>query len=184
MRIVISAFLALSLAACSAAAPDRFLIEPVSTGQTVKTSAGTISVMTVNLPSYAKETGIYVQNQTGAIVAIPKADWADDTERAMRLHLVRSLADMTGADVASDPWPLGGVPEAEVRVDVEQMYVDKSGIMRLSGQFSIRRDRAESRNRIRQFDIETRAAAQTPAAIVDAHGKAWQQLADAIAKSL
>jgi len=91
---------------------------------------------------------------------------------------------MTGADVASDPWPLGGVPEAEVRVDVEQMYVDKSGIMRLSGQFSIRRDRAESRNRIRQFDIETRAAAQTPAAIVDAHGKAWQQLADAIAKSL
>ena len=57
MRIVISVVLGLLLAACSTAAPDRFLIEPVSTGQTVKTGADTISVMTVNLPSYAKETG-------------------------------------------------------------------------------------------------------------------------------
>ena len=184
MRIVMSVFLGLFLAACSAAAPDRFLVESVSTGQTVKIGSKTISVMSINLPSFANETRIYVQNDRGALVAIPKSDWADDTERAMRLHLVRSLASMTGADVASDPWPLGGIPEAEVRVDVEQMYVDKRGIMRLSGQFSIRRDRAENRNQIRQFEVETKAAARTPAAIVDAHGKAWQQLAYKIAKSL
>lgn len=184
MRFVPVLFLALLLAACSATEPDRFLLEPVATGQSVRTSADTISIMTVSLPAYAKETGIYVQNETGAIVAIPKADWADDTERAMRLYLVRTLADLTGSDVASDPWPLGGVPEAEVRIEVEQMYVDRAGTMRLSGQFSIRRDRAESRNRIRQFDIEAKAVSQTPSAIVDAHGAAWRKLASVIAAAL
>lgn len=184
MRILFLLMPLLILSGCTSTSPDRFMIEPIASAATVKTDARTISITAVNLPTYAKESGIYVQTAAGAIVAIPKSDWADDTERAMRLYLVRSLADISGAQVASDPWPLGGVPEAEIRIDVEQMLVDNSATMRLSGQFSIRRDRAESRNRIRQFNITTRAKSNSAADVVAAHGKAWQELANVIAKAI
>ncbi len=184
MRILFLLMPILLLSGCTGANHDRFLIEPVAAATTVKTDAHTISITTVNLPTYAKESGIFVQNGAGAIVAIPKADWADDTERAMRLFLVRSLADISGAQVASDPWPLSGVPEAEIRIDVEQMLVDSSNTMRLSGQFSIRRDRAESRSRIRQFNIATKARSSSAADVVTAHGEAWQELAKVLANAI
>ncbi len=184
MRILFLLMPILLLSGCTGANHDRFLIEPVAAATTVKTDARTISITTVNLPTYAKESGIFVQNGAGAIVAIPKADWADDTERAMRLFLVRSLADISGAQVASDPWPLSGVPEAEIRIDVEQMLVDSSNTMRLSGQFSIRRDRAESRSRIRQFNIATKARSSSAADVVAAHGEAWQELAKVLANAI
>ena len=183
MRILFLLMPLLLLSGCTGTNHDRFLIEPVASVTTVKTGARTISITTVNLPTYAKESGIFIQNAAGAIVAITKADWADDTERAMRLFLVRSLADISGAQVASDPWPLGGVPEAEVRIDVEQMLVDSSNTMRLSGQFSIRRDRAESRSRIRQFNITSKAKSNRAADVVAAHGEAWQELAKVLANA-
>jgi len=184
MRILFLLISFLLLSGCTGTNHDRFLIEPVASATTVKTDARTISITTVNLPTYAKESGIFVQNAAGAIVAIPKADWADDSERAMRLFLVRSLASISGAQVASDPWPLGGVPEAEIRIDVEQMLVDSSNTMRLSGQFSIRRDRAESRSRIRQFNITTKAKSNSAADVVEAHGKAWHELAKVLANAI
>lgn len=184
MRTFLMLMPLLLLLGCTGANRDRFLIEPVSSAATIKTGARTISIATVNLPAYAKESGIFVQNAAGSIIAIPKADWADDTERAMRLFLVRSLASLSGAQVASDPWPLGGVPEAEVRIDVEQMLVDNSNTMRLSGQFSIRRDQAESRSRIRQFNIATKAKSNGASDVVASHGEAWQELAKILANAM
>ena len=172
------------LAGCLGTSPDRFLVETVASIEEVRTDARTISIAKISLPTYATEAGIFVQNETGAIVAISKADWADDTERAMRLFLVRNLAEISGAEVASDPWPLGGIPEAEIRIDVEQMLVDGTNSMRLSGQFSIRRDVAVSRNRIRQFNITTAAKSSDPSDVVEAHGRAWQELASTIAKAM
>jgi uncharacterized lipoprotein YmbA len=174
----------LLLAGCLGSSPDRFLVETTASTEKVRTDARTISITKISLPTYATEAGIFVQNQAGAIVAISKADWADDTERAMRLFLVRNLAEISGAEVASDPWPLGGIPEAEIRIDVEQMLVDSSGVMRLSGQFSIRRDVASSRNRIRQFNIAISAKSSDPSNVVEAHGRAWQELAGTIARAM
>lgn len=182
---ILSAFIPLVLlAGCTGAPSDRFSIAPIESALSVETSADTISLRDISLPSYAKEPGIFVQNAQGAIVPVPKADWADDTGRAMRLYLVRSLSDITGAQVAPDPWPLEGLPEAEVRIDVEQMFVDSSGTMRLSGQFSVRRDVAVSRNRIRQFDVTTKARSSSAADVVEAHGRAWQELAKIIAEAI
>lgn len=184
MRIVSMFIALLALAGCVSAERDRFLIEAASSSEKVQTDARTISVTKISLPTYATETGIFIQNDLGAIVAIPKADWADDTERAMRLFLVRDLASISGAEVASDPWPLGGIPEAEVRIDVEQMFVDRNNTMQLSGQFSIRRDINERRSLIRQFAITTKARSASPADVVDAHGEAWQKLAKTIAEAM
>lgn len=174
----------LLLVGCMGEQRDRFLIDANSLEAKVPTDARTISVLKINLPTYATEAGILIQNETGAIVSLPKADWADDTERAMRLFLVRNLASITGAEVASDPWPLGGIPEAEIRIDIEQMLVDNSNTMRLSGQFSIRRDVIRTRSRIRQFNITSKARSSNPEDVVDAHSSAWQELARTIAKAI
>ncbi len=173
-----------ALAGCTGVKPDRFAVEPTTASAKIKTSARTISVAKVDLPAYAKEPGIFVENDAGALEPLDKADWADDTERAMTLSLVRNLDAITGARVASDPWPLGGVPEAEIRVEVERMLVDNNATMRLSGQFSIRRDIATSRNKIVRFDITTRAASRKPDDVVQAHGAAWRELAEDMARAL
>ncbi|MDA8870462.1 PqiC family protein [Rhizobiaceae bacterium] len=184
MRTTIIFAALLLLAGCVGTKSQRYSIEPITAGTSVRSSARTISVAKVNLPAYAKEPGIFVQDATGALVPVPKADWADDTERAMALAIVRNLGSITGARVALDPWPLGGVPEAEVRIEVEQMLVDQSRTMRLSGQFSIRRDIDTLRNAIGQFDIQTSAVSLAPADVVRAHAAAWRELASVLAKEL
>ena len=173
-----------ALAGCTTAKPDRFAVQPTTASTKITSNARTISVAKVDLPAYAKEPGIFVQSDTGALMPVENADWADDTERAMTLALVRNLDAITGARVAPDPWPLGGVPEAEIRVEVERMLVDNNSMMRLSGQFSIRRDIATSRNRIVRFDITTRAASRRPDDVVQAHGAAWRELAEDMARAL
>lgn len=174
----------LMLAACNAAAPAPIAVEPVVSTARVKTSADTIAIGRVSLPAYAKETAIKVQDAQGTIKKLPNADWADEPDRALSNSLVRNLSAITGAKVAGDPWPLGGIPEAEVAVNVETMIVDATNTMRLAGQFTIRRDRATSRNRIETFDIRLPAAERTPRAVVAAHGEAWRDLAERIARAL
>ena len=174
----------LALAGCLTSDPARFMIEPVPAATQIQTSADTIAIANVSLPSYAKETGMIVQDATGALVPVPNADWADEPERAMTFALVRNLADISGAKVAADPWPLGGVPEAEVRVRVERMLVDNTGTMRLTGQYTIRRDELTSRNRVEGFDIQVPSSTSSPTAIVRAHGAAWRDLAELIAKAI
>jgi uncharacterized lipoprotein YmbA len=174
----------LAIGACATKDNERYAVAPAFSPMKVQTDIRSISVSEVSLPSYAKESGIFVEDGSGAVLRVPNADWADDTERAMRLALIRHLASLSGAEVAPDPWPLGGVPEAEVRLVVEQMLVDRTDTMRLSGQFSIRRDVATSRSQIRQFEISTKARSRSPADVVDVHRQAWQELAETIAKAL
>ncbi|MEL6750779.1 MAG: ABC-type transport auxiliary lipoprotein family protein [Pseudomonadota bacterium] len=184
MRTILSVLPIMMLLAACAAKPDRYVVQPDVLPSTTQTTALTVMIGKLTLPAYAKETSIFVQSERDALVAVPKSDWADDTERAMILSLVRNISDITGAAVAPDPWPLGGIPEAEVSVTVERMFVDKTSTMRLTGQFSIRRDRATSRNRIGQFDINTRAVSKSASDIVAAHADAWRQLAQIIAEEL
>ena len=174
----------LLIAGCTATTPSRFAVEAGTLDTKQRTSAKSISITKVTLPAYAKETGIFVRDASGALVPVPRADWADEPERAMTLALVRNLSASTDAQVAGDPWPLGGTPEAEVRIDVDEMIVDSSNTMTLSGQFSIRRDEATTRNRIKRFNIRTRAASQKAGDIVNAHGSAWRRLAGEIGKAL
>ncbi len=56
--------------------------------------------------------------------------------------------------------------------------------MILTGQFSIRRDREESRSRIELFSIRIPADTSAPKDILRAHDLAWRDLAELIAKTL
>ena len=183
MRIL-TLLLALPMLAGCVGDPPRFAVEPVASSAKINTPARTIAVVNVSLPAYAQETKIIIADEAGALMPLPNADWADEPERAMTFALVRHLSDITGAKVAADPWPLGGMPDAEVRVRVEQMVAAASGTMTLSGQFTIRRDEAESGNRIEQFAINVPAASVAPSDIVRAHDAAWASLAELVARSI
>lgn len=185
-RIAPLAFLPLLLGGCLSTEPLRYVVEPALQAQAerVRSSADTISIVEVSLPDYAKETKLFVEGEGSALEAIENADWGDEPERAFANTLVRELTQLTGAEVATDPWPLGGVPEAEVRVRVSNMVVRNDGALSLAGHFSVRRDRAESRNAIELFAIQVPVASTAPADVVQAHARSWRELAEVIARSL
>ncbi len=176
----------LALAACAGAEPLRYVVDPViaEASTRVRTSARTISIAEVSLPAYAKEPSLFVEGEGSALQALENADWGDDPGRAMSNALVRELTEITGADVAAEPWPLGGVPEAEIRVRVSEMVVRADGLLSLSGHYAIRRDEARDRNAIELFSLQVPSASAAPADVVRAHGAAWRELAAIIAKAL
>lgn len=182
--LIPAALLTAVLAACASPEPLRYAVDPVAAPtERVRVSADTVSIAEVSLPAYAKETGLFVEGEGGALRAIPGADWGDEPERAMANTLVDTLAGLTGADVAAEPWPLGGVPEAEVRVRVAEMVAGADGVT-MSGYFSIRRDRARDRNTIERFSLDAPLASPAPADVVDAHTAVWRDLARVIANAL
>ena len=192
MRILFL-LLPLALAGCIATGESlRYVVEPAieATTARVRTSADSISIVEVSLPEYAKDTKIFVGTAQNALNDLENADWGDEPERAFALVLVRELTQITGADVATDPWPLGGVPEAEVRVRVSQMIVRPDNTVSLAGHFSIRRDVVESRNKVELFALQVPVAATgadgtvSPADAVRAYGASWRELAEVIAKAL
>ena len=191
MRILLLA-VPLALSGCLAGEPLRYVVEPALEAATerVRTSVDTISIVEVSLPDYAKETKLFVEGERdNALEALENADWGDEPERAFANTLVRELTQITGAEVATEPWPLGGVPEAELRVRVSHMVVRNDGLVSLAGHFSIRRDVRVERNRVELFSLEVPVAASgaegpTPADVVRAHSVAWRKLAGEIARAL
>ena len=190
MRIPFVFGVMLALSGCFAGEPLRYVVEPIIATERVRTTADTISIAEVSLPAYAKEPKIFVEGSENALVPLTNADWGDEPERALTQTLVRHLTEISGAEVASEPWPLGGVPEAEVRVRVSRMVVTNEGVLRMAGHFSVRRDVQTSRNAIELFSVEAPVAAAgpdgtpDPAAIVQAHAAAWRDLASVIAREI
>ena len=192
MRILPFLLLPLVLAGCIATGESlRYVVEPALEASTprVRTSVGSISIVEVSLPEYAKDTKIFVEEGDNALADLENADWGDEPERAFANALVGELTLITGAEVATDPWPLGGVPEAEVRVRVSHMVVRRDGTVSLAGHFSIRRDLAESRNKVELFAVSvpvtaTGAEGITPADVLRAHAASWRELASEIARAL
>ncbi|MEM7695229.1 MAG: PqiC family protein [Pseudomonadota bacterium] len=186
MRFHAIGLIAALLAGCVGSEAPKYTVAPVDIGPpaSIHTSAKTILIAKVSLPSYAKETKIVVKDNTGALVGLPEADWGDDPERAMAYALVRHLTDISGRRVAVDPWPLDGLPDAEIRVRVEEMVVETGGNLRLSGQFAVRRDDMPARNRIKPFVVHAAARSNLPSEVVAAHDRAWQNLAELIARNV
>ena len=185
-RLLAVMSLPVALAGCLGTEPLRYVVEPAigTVQEQLQTSADTILVADVSLPAYARETQLFIETTENTLVPIEDADWADEPDRAFANVLVRELTEITGAEVAAEPWPLGGVPEAELRVRVANMVVRNDGAVSLTGQYSIRRDRLESRNTIELFSIQVPALTNDPADVVNAHAAAWRQLAGVIARSL
>lgn len=145
--------------------------------------ANTVMINEVSIPEYALNQEIPLQQADGSLTTDTERLWADLPSRSMQGALTRQLNQITDARVAADPWPLSGFPEVEVSIFVDDMIVQVNGTLRLTGTYAIKSE--TGRDVVRSFEITAPVAAlESYASIIAAHERAWQQLAEQIARDL
>ncbi|MEL6915360.1 MAG: ABC-type transport auxiliary lipoprotein family protein [Pseudomonadota bacterium] len=141
--------LILFLAAC---ADEQFVQAPqVEATERIRTSFSSIEVREVSLPSYA--AGEEIAISTGGTITFANAFWADDPTRAVTLSLARNLKEITGARVASEPWPFEAFPAARVDVRIEELVVRETTI-ELSGQYFVADQEGRGRDHAHLFNLD------------------------------
>jgi hypothetical protein len=149
-RIVMRPLLiAVSLAALAACGPppERFAAPLAPSGERVAVGVRSIEVRQVALPSYALDEEIWIEMAEGALVPSEGQLWADDPVRGMTLELARQLGAITGARVASEPWPFDDLSEARVEVRADRFVAGADGRFHISGQyFAVDSERGRDRS--------------------------------------
>ncbi|PWJ22311.1 PqiC family protein [Jannaschia seohaensis] len=142
----------------------------------------TVMINEASIPEYAINQEIPIQQPDGSLTTDTDQLWADLPDRALAGALMRHLNTITDAQVAVEPWPLGGFPEVEVSVFVEDMIVLSSGALRFTGSYAIRRE--EAAGQVETFAIDVPVATADYVTIIAAHEAAWLILAEQIARNL
>lgn len=184
MKLMTSMLLgaALTLTACTTP-PELYPVTPPKVTQTQSIAFRMVEVRKVSLPTYASATEISVQNAEGRLVSSAGVQWADSPERAIALELALHLATLSGAKVASEPWPLEAFPDARLDVRFESLIARADGQFRATGQYFV--SVAEGgRERSGLFDLSVPFdPAAGPSAIVVARGQLILDLAQYIARN-
>lgn len=174
---------ALLLPGCSAFSTTlRYPVPVVQPAEKVSIRFRSVEVREVSLPEYAQLSEIGSQNPDGAIITDKSLLWADNPVRSVTLELARNLGLITGATVASEPWPFDDFPGARVEVRIEEMLTDRENRFRLTGQYFVATT-GGGLNRSRLFQLAVPITGDgTPAEIAAARGKIISDLAVLIAR--
>ncbi|WP_439143536.1 PqiC family protein [Planktotalea sp.] len=173
---------ALALAACGSN-PDRYTVVAPEITQKQRIAFASVEVKDVSLPSYAAADEIAVQDSDGKLITNKDQLWADNPERAIALELARNLAKLSGAKVASEPWPFESFPDARLEVRFENLVAQSDGKFRATGQYFVGaatdgRERADTFDIVSPYDVDA-----GPQAIAQVRGTIIGDLAVLIARS-
>ncbi|MFD1160198.1 PqiC family protein [Roseovarius aestuarii] len=174
--------IALALTACGGT-PDLYPVTSPAISEQTRISFRAVEIRDVSLPTYAAADEIAVQDETGKLVTDSGTLWADSPERAVALELAGNLARLSGARVASEPWPFEAFPDARLDVRFESLLAGADGQFRAAGQYFVgvtdgRRERSGLFNLAVPFD-----PAGGPQAIARARGRVILDLATHIARN-
>jgi uncharacterized lipoprotein YmbA len=172
--------LVLMLAACGQT--QYFAPPPSASELRVNARADTVMVNLASIPEYAINQEIPIQQPDGSLATDTDRLWADLPDRALAGSLTRHLNLITDAEVAVEPWPLSGFPDAEISVFVEDMIVQSAGTLLFTGSYAIRRE--EAPGTVDTFSIQVPVGATNYVAIIAAHEAAWLLLAEQMAQEL
>jgi uncharacterized lipoprotein YmbA len=181
---IFGALLLLALAGCAGTPVAQYRVDPPSSALRLSPIVGSVEIRDVSLPRYAAADEIALQNEDGAIRALPGTAWADVPQRAVTLTLARNIGTILNARVAAEPWPFAQPPGAEVTVLIETMLVQRDNVLRLSGQYAIAPRAAGISDRSGRFDILQPVAGTELTAVAAAHGAALVTLSETIARRL
>ncbi|MGR3316444.1 PqiC family protein [Roseovarius indicus] len=171
-----------ALAACGGPPPQRVAIPKADIADKQRISYRTVELREVSLPSYAAAEEIYIADESGLLNSREGLLWADDPSRAITLEISRHLAQVTGAQVASEPWPFEDRAQATVEIRVEEILAQSDGTFRLAGQYFVSTE--TGRDRARLFDLSVPIdGMDTVAGIAQARGQAVRNLVVEIARS-
>lgn len=171
------------LGACSEPA-QRFAVPAITPADSVAIAYRSVEVSDIVLPTYASLEEIFVETLEGALTSSSSLLWADDPTRAATLELTRSLGAITGARVASEPWPFDNYADVRVEVRVEEFIASQRGEFRLSGQYFVATLDGAGRDRAVPFRLSVPLVPEAgPAAIAAARAAVMAELADDIARN-
>lgn len=170
----------IGLAACSGPS-DLYLLPEQPVSKQLGTAARTVEVETIDLPDYAKDTGIAVVTGNGVLQAEKHVQWADSPDRAMTMVLSGNLDSALTAQVAASPWPFNTPADVLVVVKVSQMSGTLGAALRFSGQYFLTSPSGGSLERAKRFSISVPVVGETIPDLADAQSKALAQLAADIA---
>jgi uncharacterized lipoprotein YmbA len=162
--------------------PDlRVAVPRAAVVERVPIAARSVEVREVSLPGYAASDDIFVDDGAGLIVSEADVLWADEPVRSVTLEIVRYLSQITGARVASEPWPFQSEAQLTVEIRIEQMLASADGTFRLAGHYFV--GSPYGRERAQLFDLSVPLGAGAgPPAIAAARGQAVRALAVDIAR--
>jgi uncharacterized lipoprotein YmbA len=180
-RLPFAFALAVLLAACGAS-PARFAVPTVTPELRQTISYRSVELREVSLPVYAQNEEISIERLDGGITREAGLLWADLPARAMTLDLGQALRTITGAQVASEPWPFDARPQARLEVRVEEMVASERGEFRLAGQYFVAAFDGSERGRAQSFALSVPLADMEPASIAAARGQVTVMLAEAVAR--
>ncbi|MEO1312342.1 MAG: PqiC family protein [Pseudomonadota bacterium] len=177
------AVLALALGACGGPEPVLLPTPAVAPQDRMRIAYASVELRDVSLPSYAAGEDIFLRGVDGTLSRQTPILWADEPEREISLHLSRTLAQLTGAQVASAPWPLSEFPQVQVEVRIEEFVAGADGTFRLTGQYFVAPESGLGRDRTGLFDLTQPIPPETgPQGVAAARSSVISQLARLIAR--
>lgn len=178
----IACLAALVLAGCSGPA-TQILLPPVQSDMRVRPIVQSLEVRDVALPRYAASDEILLLT-AGALDPARNAIWADTPETALTAALADALATITGARVATEPWPFADPPAATLSVRITRLTAAPGAGLDLVGSYAIAPVASGLSDRSGRFAVSVPVSGDTPQAVADAQSRALAELAETVAGRL
>lgn len=180
-RIIFLPFLLLILVACSATS-ERYIVASPQANQSQRIAFQAVEIREVSLPAYAADDEIVVRAADGSLESDGGILWADTPARAIALELSRHLAQISGARIASNPWPFEALPDARLDLRFESLFGGDDGLYRATGQYFVA-VAPGGRERAGLFDLSVAYDPEAgPSAIATARGQVILDLAEELAR--
>jgi uncharacterized lipoprotein YmbA len=181
MKLTALAALALVVLVGCAGVTDRYSVTTPTAQPVQRIPFRSVEIRDVSLPAYAADDEIVRRAADGRLVS-DGVLWADTPGRAVALELGRHLSGITGARIASSPWPFEALPDARLDLRFETLVADADGRFRATGQYFLavadgRPERAGLFDLAVPFDPEA-----GPAAVAAARGQVIRDLAGDLAR--
>lgn len=177
------ALLALLLAACGA--PAYYLLPPPAAPLArAGAPVGSVVVADISVPTYVEALEIASLAGPETLDLSKRALWADTPRRALTRHLAAALDARLAARVGTEPWPAFDAPGLRVEVIVDRMVGAEGGTLDFTGQYAIVSPASGALRALDRFAISIPVADGGYPALMAAHARAMDALADRIAASV
>lgn len=184
--LALAVALAFVLSGCGgrSTGPRFHLIDRVPVEVDYPVDIGTIGLMEVIMPRYARDERISTLEPDGSVIRHDEDRWADIPERAVTDAVAAGLREALGSTVVVDPWPLELRPALRIETRIDRMIGSLGGDLAFSGQYRIVDSASSKLIDIETFDYAIPVGGETFGALGAAHGRASAQLAAEIAERI
>lgn len=179
---LVLALSALVLAACGA--PSYYLLPPPAAAVRQSSPVGSIVVADISVPTYVEALEIASLSGPETLELSKRALWADTPRRALTRHLAAALDARLAARVGTEPWPAFDAPGLRVEVIVDRMVGAAGATLAFTGQYAIVAPTSGTLRAFDRFALTVPVADSGTPALMAAHARAMDLLADRIAASV